>query len=150
MLRHRLGAARAGEEGNAIVEFLFLAILLMVPLVYLVLVVFRLQAAAYALAGATREAGRAFITAPSSDVARQRAASAAFVAMRDLDVPFSADELDIACRPSCRLAPGTTVTVRIATSVALPLLPDVLGGKRLRIGVDGSHTEYVDRFRQAR
>lgn len=147
-LRRRL--LRADDAGNAIVEFVVLAVLLMVPLVYVVLVVFRLQAAAYALASATRDAGRAFVTAPSSDSAHDRASAAAYVAMRDLGVPFDPSELAISCDPSCALAPGTTVDVRLATQVPLPLIPAALGGGRIAIGVSGEHLEYVDQYAVAR
>ena len=136
-----------GEDaGTAVVEFVLLAVLLLVPMVYVVLVVFRLQSSAYALAAATRAAGRAFITAPGTDVAQERSVAAAAVAMRDHGVPFALEDLQIDCHPSCQLTPGTAVTVRMATEVALPLLPDVLGGDRLAITVNGIHVEYVDRF----
>ena len=67
----------AAEAGTAIVEFVLLAVLLMVPMVYIVLVAFRLQSTAYALAAATREAGRAFVTAPDTELAQERAVAAA-------------------------------------------------------------------------
>lgn len=50
---------RARERGNALVEFTWLAVLLMIPLVYLMLTVFQVQKAAYAMEAASREAGRA-------------------------------------------------------------------------------------------
>ena len=53
------------DEGNAIVEFVVLAMLLMLPLVYVLLAVFRVQTASYALSSAALEAGRVFATAPS-------------------------------------------------------------------------------------
>lgn len=138
------------EAGTAIVEFVLLAVLLMVPLVYVVLVAFRLQSTAYALAAATRESGRAYVTAPDTEIAAQRALAAALVALHDHGVELTADALEISCEPVCRLDPGTAVTVRITTSVPLPLLPDVLGGDRLAITVDGTHVEYVDRYASAR
>ena len=45
------------------VEFVFLAVLVMVPLFYLVMTLSRLQAGAYAASTAAREAGRAYVTA---------------------------------------------------------------------------------------
>jgi Flp pilus assembly protein TadG len=138
------------EAGTAIVEFVLLAVLLMVPLVYLVLVSFRLQSTAYALAAATRESGRAFVTAPDTETAALRAQAAALVALHDHGVELAEDALRVECEPACRLEPGTAVTVRIATVVPLPLLPDVLGGDRLTITVDGTHVEYVERYASAR
>ena len=49
---------RNDDGGNAIIEFVYLAVLLMVPLVYVLLTVFRVQGAAYAVSSAAREAGR--------------------------------------------------------------------------------------------
>jgi len=138
------------EAGTAIVEFVLLAVLLMVPLVYVVLVAFRLQSTAYALAAATREGGRAFVSAPDTETAAQRARAAVLVALHDHGMVLAEDGLQIACDPACRLDPGTAVTVRIATVVPMPLLPDVLGGDRLAITVDGAHVEYVDRYASAR
>ena len=66
----RLGNAGPGAQaGSAIVEFVFLAVLMLVPLFYLVMVLARLQAGAYAVSAASREAGRAYVTAQVSDQA---------------------------------------------------------------------------------
>ena len=48
-----------GEAGSALVEVTWLSILLLVPLVYVVLAVFEVQRAAFAVDAATRAAGRA-------------------------------------------------------------------------------------------
>ena len=61
---HRLIVRRGrAEGGSAVVEFVFLAVLLVVPLLYLVMTVSRVQAGSYAASTAAREAGRAFVTA---------------------------------------------------------------------------------------
>ena len=60
------------ESGNAIVEFVYLAVLLMVPLVYVLITVFRVQAASYAVSSAAREAGRVYATSSSIDDADGR------------------------------------------------------------------------------
>ena len=147
----RIAAGGTSDDaGSAVVEFLALALLLIIPLVYVLLVAFRLQASAFALAGATREAGRAFITASSSAEAPVRATAAARVALADHDLTLAADGLLIDCTPTCRLEPGTRVSVRIVTEVSLPLVPAVLGGGRLVIRVDGEHVEYVDRYARGR
>ena len=52
---------RQPDSGNAIVEFLGIALILLIPLVYLVLVLARLQAAGYAVQGAAKDAGRAYV-----------------------------------------------------------------------------------------
>ena len=71
------------EGGSAIVEFVWLALLMMVPLVYILLAVFDTQRASFATSAAARSAGRAFVTAPDSTSAHARARAAARLAMTD-------------------------------------------------------------------
>src|SRR6476661_10084103 len=75
------------ERGSAVVEFVFLAVLLMVPLFYLVMVMARLQAGAYAVSAAAREAGRAYTTAESPAQGPARAQAAADIAFGDQGFP---------------------------------------------------------------
>ena len=83
----RVGWKAPAERGSAVVEFVFLAVLLMVPLFYLVMVLARLQAGAYAVSGAAREAGRAYTTArvPAQAPARAEAAAESPSATRGFD-----------------------------------------------------------------
>ena len=76
-VRLRLGGA---DSGRAIVEFVFLGVLMLVPLVYLVLTLATVQAAAYSATTAAREAGRAFTTAQSEGESMPRARAAAIPA----------------------------------------------------------------------
>ena len=148
-LRRRVLALRpAGEGGSAIVEFVFLAVLLMVPLFYLVMTLSRIQAGAYAASTAAREAGRAFVTASAPAAAEERAAAAARIAFEDQG--FGVDETrlamtcdDIPClRPDGRVELSTTVTV------PLPLIPSFARGVvPLEVPVSASHVAVVDRFR---
>lgn len=64
-------------------EFAWLAILLMVPLLYVVVTVFEVQRAAFGVSSAARSAGRAFTQAPGEDVALDRAAAAVALALED-------------------------------------------------------------------
>ena len=125
------------ERGSALVEFTWLGLLLLVPLVYVVLSVFEVQRGAYAVSTASRSAARAFSLAPSEAEGRARAAAAVRVAFADQGLAGEGFDLDIACGGGC-LQPGSTVTVRLATSVDLPLLPDVLGGNKPSFRVDST------------
>ena len=51
---------RRDDDGNALVEFTVLSLLLLVPLVYVLLGVFQVQRAAFGVTEAARQAGRAF------------------------------------------------------------------------------------------
>jgi len=143
---------RRDERGNAVVEFSWLAILLMVPLVYVMLAVFDVQGASYGATAATRAAGRAFIIVPdgmSEDDARARAFEAARLAMKDQGIELSPGQLTISCNPAC-LQPGSTVTVTLDTEVRLPLIPDALGGEPPAIHISASHTEPYGDYREAK
>jgi Flp pilus assembly protein TadG len=143
---------RRDERGSAVVEFSWLAILLMVPLVYVMLGVFDVQRASYGATAATRAAGRAFIIVPaglSEDDARSRAFEAARLAMTDQGMELTPDQLTITCNPAC-LEPGSTVTVTLDTEVRLPLIPDALGGEPPAIHLSASHTEPYGDYREAK
>ena len=138
------------ERGSAVVEFITLGVLLLVPLIYLVLTVARIQSGAYAVSMAAREAGRAFVTASEESQAFARADAAATIALEDHR--FSADEADvnITCSQSPCLTPGGTVRVETSVVVPLPLIPvfarDVLP---LELPVSADAVATVDAYRAA-
>ena len=136
----------ADERGSAVVEFVFLAVLMIVPVFYLVMVMARLQAGAYAVSAAAREAGRAYVTAPAAERAAPRAAAAADLAFADQG--FSGDgRLALRCDGSPCLRAEGRVTATAAVSVPLPLVPTFLAGVvPTTVPVTATHTEVVDRF----
>jgi len=140
----RLARARS-EEGSAIVEFVFLGVLMLVPLVYLVMTLGRIQAGSYAVTTAAREAGRAFVTAQGDQDAGARARAAAEVAFADQGFGGMGG-LDIGCSTSPCLTPEARIET--TTSVTVPLIPafarDVVP---LEIPLTASHLSTVDRFR---
>lgn len=143
---------RRDDRGTALVEFSWLAILLLVPLVYVVLAVFDVQRAAFGVSSAARAAGRAYTTAPSEAAAVDHAVAAADLALRDQDVEVSRRSLEITCSPdpgNC-LAPGSVVTVVVGYPAPLPLLPDFLGGQRPSIHVEAVHAVPYGSFREDR
>jgi Flp pilus assembly protein TadG len=146
-MRRRLANGSDDEAGNAIIEFVFLAVLLMVPLVYLLLAVLRVQGAAYAVSSAAREAGRVYVTSDAGDDADARAFSAANMVMADSGLELSPGQLHIDCRDCLR--PGATVPVTVDYDVGLPFLPKFFSRDSLAtVHVSSSHLEVVDRFRE--
>ena len=140
-----------GDGGNAIVEFVYLAVLLMVPLVYLLLTVFQVQRAAYATSSAAREAGRVFATAGEPGAGEQRAQLAAGIVLRDSGLSPADGELRITCTSQPCLEPGSRVTVVVTHRVLLPLLPRVFGDRGpASVTVSSEHLEVVDRYRAVR
>jgi len=147
-LRRGVATVRAaGERGSAVVEFVFLAVLLMVPLFYLVMTLSRIQAGAYAASTAAREAGRAFVTATEPAAAKDRAAAAARIAFEDQGFDADAARLTIACDGTPCLRAEGRVEMATTVTVPLPLVPsfarDVLP---LEVPVTASHVVVVDRF----
>jgi Flp pilus assembly protein TadG len=136
-----------GDDGNALVEFTYLAVLLMVPLVYVLVTVFQVQRAAFGVTEAARQAGRAYVTADNGAQAAARAQAAADLAMRD-QIPGS-QAADVAVAAPQGLQPGGTVTVRVRHDVTLPILGGLFGRVEPTIPVRATHVEVVDRFREA-
>lgn len=139
------------ERGSALVEVTWLAILLLVPLVYVVLSVFEVQRAAFAASAAARSAGRAFVLAPSAAEAQGRARAAVAVAFADQGMPDPRAAVVVGCRPEggC-LVPGSVVRVQITYQVDLPLVPTALGDQAPSIRVHAEHTVPYGTFREDR
>jgi hypothetical protein len=135
------------DDGSALVEFTWLAILLMIPLVYVVLAAVSVQRAAFATTAAAREAGRAYATASSDQEGEQRAEAAVALAMHDQGVRWTPSGRVVSCGP-CDFAPGSPFTVDLQTVVSLPLVPHWMCGSRCLAGikVSGHHSEHIDCF----
>lgn len=146
--RERVGRARS-EEGSAIIEFIFLGVLMLVPLIYLVMALARIQAGSFAVTAAAREAGRAFVTAEAGQDAAGRANAAANIAFGDQGFD-GMGSLEVSCSTSPCLTPGARIETTARVSVPLPLIPafarDVVP---LEIPLSASHLSTVDRFRGA-
>lgn len=135
------------DDGSALVEFVWLAILLMIPLVYVVLTAVSVQRAAFATTAAAREAARAYATASSDAEGEKRAEDAAVMAMHDQGVRWAPVGRVVSCG-QCDFAPGSTFTVDLRTTVALPFVPRWMCGSRCVAGitVSGHHSERIDCF----
>ena len=120
------------EQGTAIVEFIWLALLLLIPAVYILIAVFDVQRAAYGVSAASRSAARAFIQAPDVPSAIDRANRAAAVALGDQGVT------------------GASVEITCTPTQPLPLTPRALGDQLAPITVDSTHVEPYGSFRGAK
>ena len=131
-LRARLGG---GERGSAIVEFAFVALVVFVPLVYLVAGFSAVQRGVFAATEAAREAGRAMGTAPDPVIGQARAQAAVAIAVEDQSV--QATDVVLAYAPvgaGCdraggytpSLTPGEEFTVCVTVTVRIPLLPEFI------------------------
>jgi hypothetical protein len=100
-----------------------IGVCVLAPMVYLVLSVLTVHAAAFASTQAVREAGRAFSTATTSTAGRARALAAARIAFEDQGLSLPSGSLRIDCVDGACLAPGSAVEVSVDWRVPLPWLP---------------------------
>jgi hypothetical protein len=133
-LRYRLGLLR-GEGGSALVEFVFIAVVVFVPLVYIVAGFSAVQRGVFASTAAAREAGRAMGTAPDPATGQARAERAAQLAVEDQSI--DATDVRLAYAPAgagCdaagsyapTLTPGEEFSVCVTVTVRIPLLPEFI------------------------
>jgi Flp pilus assembly protein TadG len=147
-----IGSPRRDEDGTALVEVTWLALLLLVPLVYLLVAVFDVQRASYGVSAASAAAARAYSLAPDEATGRARAQHAAAVALRDQGVEPHEVRVDVACSPvpgNC-LAPGSVISVRLSHQVRLPLAPAALGGDAPSFRVESAQAIPYGTFREDR
>lgn len=136
------------DSGSAIVEFIVVMLLAVIPIAYLVMAVVRVQAASYAASQAVREAGRAFTQSENITQARADARAAAQLAFSDQGFTLPARAITFTCSARRCLTPSATVTVNLNWRVALPLLPASLGDDvPASVGIHSSHLVRIDEYR---
>jgi hypothetical protein len=139
---------RGRDAGSAVVEFVTLGLLMMVPLVYLVIAMGRVQAASFAADGSARSAARAFVTAPGDTEGRDRARVAVRLGLRDQGFDDTAGSLDLECSASPCLTPGARVVATVSVNVVLPGVPALLDrAVPLHVTVTATQVGTVDEFR---
>ena len=129
------------QQGSALIEVTWLAVLLLVPLVYGLVSVFEVQRGAFGVTSASRAAGRAFALADTESAGRRQARSAAELALRDQGADVAAMHVDISCSfgaGKC-LEPGSVITVVVRSQVRLPLMPSALRGGAPSVRVESRH-----------
>jgi hypothetical protein len=137
------------DDGSASLEFITAGFVLLLPLVYLVLTMSSIQAGAFAVEGASRQAARVYVQA--STIAEANAAAGRAVEFALADYGLSSDQVSVSvsCRPNpanCLQRRGF-VTVTVTTTVPLPLIPPVLDiDVALSVPLESSATQQVSRF----
>ncbi len=119
----------SGDDGNAILEFVGLSVVLLIPFVYFLLTVFAVQRGSFGVTQAAREAGRVLATSDSVDTGLARARLAAGIALSDQGVSSPVTLAVVPAGSSCTgakgtsaasLEPGARFTLCVISSVALP------------------------------
>jgi hypothetical protein len=141
------------DDGTAVVEFLVLGVLLLVPLLYLALAASAVQRSVYGVTQAAREAGRAYATG-SAATAAVRAEAAAELALGDqglrstgVEVRYGPADADCAAaRPEpWPLAPDAVFAVCVTRRLELPAIPGALAGSGTT--VTGRYVVHADPHR---
>lgn len=135
------------EQGNAVIEFVFLSLLLMVPLVYFIITVSQIQGGTFAVVGAADQAAKVYVAQPDAARARAAAEQAVLLALADYGQLADNARMDTSCVPADCLAPGSAVTVTVHLTVPLPFVPfsDALHLNASQLSA--SATQLVGRFR---
>ena len=140
------------DGGTAIVEFVFVAVIVLVPLIYVIVAVADVQRSQLAVTQAARDGGRAFATSDTEGAAAQRVSVAVRLAMSNQDLPDDADVSFVSATAPCgspaitpHLAAGAVFALCITRHVALPAVPTVLAGRG--ITTVGRFVVHVDDYR---
>ena len=141
------GPDDGSEQGSAVVEFTFLSLLLMVPLVYFIITVAQIQAGSFAVVGAADQAAKVFVAQPDAASGRAAAEQAVLLALADYGYGAANGSLDTSCQPADCAAAGSAVTVTVQLTVPLPLVPFSEALHLNASQLSASATQLVGRFR---
>ena len=137
------------ERGSAALEFILVGLLLLVPLVYLIVSLGLIQGQSLGAEAGARHIARTLSTAENADAARESADLILRSVVDEYGLDADSVRMSLECHPTAGPCPeaGSTLVVTIQTSVALPLVPPVLGLDRLAsIPVEASAVQKVSRF----
>lgn len=137
------------DDGSASIEFIFVGLILLVPLVYLVIALGAIQHHSLGAEAGARHIARAISTAENAEQARERGDAIFRAIVDEYGMDSRSVDVDIQCSEPATSCPtaGAIVTVRVTTSVRLPLVPAVLGLEDLaKIPVEAQSVQKVSRF----
>lgn len=132
-------------EGNALVEFVVLSVVLLLPCLYLVLTLGSVQSAVFAADIIARDAARIHATERDPELAQQRSAEHARMVLEDFGLE-GADVVEVSCSDDPCATSGGTVAATVRIAVPVPGLGPVLGQDG-PIAVSSGHSVQVDQYR---
>jgi hypothetical protein len=151
------GRGSRAEGGAAVVELLVVALTLLVPLVYVMVVMADVQRALLATSAAAREAGRVYVTGPDRAAAERRAEAAYREVLASYGMRAGDPGAGLRLRAGCPagggsgcaggFGPGAEVEVVVTWRVPVARLPFLgpVAGPGIVIGA--THHTRVDRYR---
>jgi hypothetical protein len=143
------------DDGRAIIEVVFLAVLLLIPVVYILIALLRLQGATLAVSQAARDVGRLIETSGATGVSSQLMHEVAGQDLRDQGI--STDQMVLRTTPAgadCTRSdslepsyqPGATYQLCVVAVVSLPGVPTILSGSKNT--VTGIYTVHIGELRE--
>ena len=145
------------EQGAAVVELVVVALTLLVPLVYVMVVMADVQRALLATSAAAREAGRVYVTGPDRVAAERRAGAAYREVLGSYGMRAGDPRASLRLRSGCPaegasgcaggFGPGAEAEVVVTYRVPVARLPflGAVAGPSIVIGA--THHSRVDRYR---
>lgn len=133
------------EDGNALVEFVVLAVALLLPALYLVLALGSVQSAVFAADIIARDTARIHAVEQDASRAQQRSGEHTRMILEDFGLA-SGEVVDVGCSHDPCATPGGTVTVTVRIPVPIPGLGPVLG-QNGPVTVSSGHSVQVDQYR---
>ena len=140
------GRRDAGDEGSATVEFILLAVLLLIPVIYFLVLTSQIQAAAYASVAAADQAAKSAVAVHDPTESAGRIQQVVDLTLADYGHGGGTHEVQVACSSSPCLEPGSSVTVSVDVRVPLPFIPSFLGWDTSAATVTSSSWHVVPRF----
>ncbi|WP_218220227.1 hypothetical protein [Nesterenkonia sp. Act20] len=142
-LRCRVGAFHA-DTGSSLVEFVMLAVLVLIPVIYFILGVAGVQAAAYASVGASDQAAKMYVGGGEDLVPGVRAArsqAAATAALQDFGIAPTQTQISMSCPKGSCDEDGDLVTFTVVVRVPVPLIPDMGSWRSTLVTVSSTSTQ---------
>ena len=117
------GSDDDSDRGSAIVEFIGLGLLLLVPVMYLVVTVARVQAGSFAVVAAADQAGQAVSVLEAKDLDRVGVHDVAALAAQDHGFAPQDLTVSVSCSDGTCETPGAVARVHAVITVELPAMP---------------------------
>ena len=136
----------ANDDGLAFVEFIGIAIVLMIPVAYLAGIVLAVGNATIAADASARAAARAFVVASTEKQAKSLARSTVLAVAHDYHFTTSQTQYSITCAAKPCLTLGSAVTISVTVAQPFDGLSGI-GIKARTITSSSSHTMMVDESR---
>ena len=125
----KIESLASDEDGSAVVEFIVVGLLMLVPLVYLVITLGLVQEQTLGAEAAARHTARVIGQAPDAATADARAEDVMDNVIREYGMDADDVTVSVTCVSATAACPeaGATVVVTVNARVSLPFLPPLFG-----------------------